>query len=384
MNKSLDYKKIELMKKLIEYWRNTPKHYEGKILGSMTTYPDSLAIYAYILFIHTNYSDKVIFHTLSVFEEELVNEVGSLYGKPGTGLITSGGSESNFLALLSAKKSSSGKNNIVIAPDTIHVSVDKACDIMGCRLLKIPASNKPIDPSLLEDYVRKYKPFSIVVTAGTTERGLIDPVKEVAEIAYNTNTYLHIDASYGGLLIPFLYKHGYIDENLYFYQGVSSICVDFHKNGLAPIPSSLLLFSEKDYMNKICYETSYMLSGKTCGLLGTRPGASVASTWVVWKYYGVDGYEEISLDLINKAHYLYKRLSEIKDMLVYKPILPIVVFKHRYVVSEKILDKLLSRRFYLYRSPSLNALRIVVMPHVEIRHINEFVDALAKVIHEIW
>ncbi len=370
----------DVLKKLLKLWQNTPKHYEGKILGSMTTYPHPLAIYAYNLFIHTNYSDPVIFKTIKVMEKELIEGLNTLYQGEGHGFITSGGTESNFLALLSAYRNKGTRENVVIAPDTVHVSVDKACYIMGCRVVKIPTNNKPVKISVLEEYIRKYKPYAIVITAGTTERGLIDPVKEAAEVAYNTNTYLHIDAAYGGLLIPFLYKHGYLNQDLLFYEGISSISVDFHKNGLTPIPSSIILFSEEKYIEHICFETNYMLSNKTCGLLGTRPGASVAAMWSMWKYFGFKGFEKLSLKLIDIAYKLYNGLRTINGIYVYEPILPIIVFKHYEIAYDSLLLKLLEKGFYLYKSPSLSALRIVVMPHMTLEHVKIFLDTLREIL----
>lgn len=369
----------EIIAKLVKLYRETPKHWEGHIFGSMTTAPHPLAVYAYLLFIYTNYSDKEIFYTLKYFEEELFNSLNQYYGGV-SGLLTSGGTESNFLALLASKKIFRDRENIVVAPDTVHVSIDKACNIMGCRVIKIETSNKPVDPYKVEEYIRRYKPFAVVITGGTTERGLIDPIKEVSDVAFDTNTYLHIDAAYGGLLIPHLYRHGYVEYDLRFYPGVSSISIDFHKNGLTPIPSSILLFSENNYRDQVCYETPYMLSRETCGLLGTRPGGALVATWAIWKYMGWKGFEELSLRMINLAYYLYKRLHEIPDLIIYEPILPIIPFKHKTIDTGKILEKLIKKKQYLYKAPSLKALRIVIMPHTKKNHIDKLIQTLKTIL----
>lgn len=74
------YREIEVVKKLIDYWIRTPKHRDGLILGSMTTQPHPLAQYAYNLFMHTNYSDPVIFPVLKEFEEQVFNGLREIYG----------------------------------------------------------------------------------------------------------------------------------------------------------------------------------------------------------------------------------------------------------------------------------------------------------------
>lgn len=367
---------LELLKKR----HNTPHHGEGRILGSMTTAPHPLAVYAYLMFIHTNASDPVIFKEIRNMWREIIQELQKLYHGGETGILTSGGTESNIAAILVAKKMSSNRSNTVIAPDTVHVSVDKACDIIGCRLVKIPANNNPVDVSVMEEYIRRYDPFAIVVTAGTTERGLIDPIKEVGETAERYGIYLHVDAAYGGLLIPFLHKHDIIKEDLRFYDGVSSISVDFHKNGLAPIPSSILLFSNKMYEEKLCYNAEYTLYGKYCGLLGTRPGGSIASMWILLKSFGMSMYERVALKTYNIAVYAYQKLLEIKDLKVLEPILPIVVFKHKTINYIELLERILNKGYFLYKSPSLEALRIVIMPHVEKQHIDKFIEILREAI----
>lgn len=376
----LDRKFWEAVLELLKKYSNTPHHKDGKILGSMTTTPHPLAVYAYLMFIHTNASDPVIFKEIENMMNDIIYELIKLYHGGESGILTSGGTESNIAAILVAKKIFPNRSNTVIAPDTVHVSVDKACDIMNCKLVKIPTNGNPVNASILEEYVRKYNPFAVVITAGTTERGLIDPVKDISELAEEYNVYLHVDAAYGGLLIPFLYRHGIIGENLKFYNGVSSISVDFHKNGLAPIPSGILLFNSKRYSEKICYKAEYTLYGKYCGLLGTRPGGSVASIWVLLKMYGLDLYEKIALKTYNIAMYTYRRLSALKELKVFKPILPIVVFKHKYIDYIELLQRILSKGYFLYKSPSLEALRIVIMPHVEKSHIDGFVNIVREII----
>ena len=50
---------------------------------------------------------------------------------------------------------------------------------------------------------------AIVAIAGTTELGLIDPIEEISQIAYENNIYFHVDAAFGGFSIPFLKDIGY-------------------------------------------------------------------------------------------------------------------------------------------------------------------------------
>jgi len=91
---------IDIVRKLLTLWNTVPKHYEGSIMGSMTTYPHSLAIYAYNLFIHTNLADPVTFKEIAYLEEDVIVDLSKLYSAlEPAGFITSGGTESNIIAL---------------------------------------------------------------------------------------------------------------------------------------------------------------------------------------------------------------------------------------------------------------------------------------------
>lgn len=366
----------ELIREINELYEKTPRHIDGGILGSMTTWPHQIGVYAFMKFIHVNGNDPVLFPIVKECEEKLVRELGSLYNAE-YGLYTSGGTESNILAVLAAIRATG--NRVVVAPSTVHKSIDKACILLNCKLVKIPTNPlKPVDPVLLEKYIREYNPSLVVVTAGTTETGVIDPVEEVAEIALKYNVYLHVDAAYGGLLIPFLNKHGLIKTSLRIGSGVTSISVDMHKNGVAPIPSSILFFSNSELLENTCFEMEYMPAGRSCGLLGTRPGGAVIASYYTWRAIGLNGYEENALRMMNYTKYLYEELSKIQDVEVYPYTLPIIVFKSKRYGLE-LYRILWSKGLYLYKAPSLNALRIVLMPH----HKREHLDQLLNVLREL-
>jgi tyrosine decarboxylase/aspartate 1-decarboxylase len=369
----------EIISRLKEWYSRTPKHFEGTIFGSMTTWPHPIGVYAYQLFIHINGNDPVLFPIVQELEKELLAIIGSLYGSR-YGLFTSGGTESNILALFVARRVSRGKNNVVVAPSTVHASIDKACQLMGTRLVKIPVNPlSPIDPDILEKHIKEHNPFAVVVTAGTTETGVVDRVKDVSEIALKHDVYLHVDAAFGGLLIPFLHKHGVIDTDLTFYPGVSSISVDLHKNGRAPIPSSLLFFRSETYVDKACFEMNYLPSGVNCGLLGTRPGASLVASWAVVKAIGLEGYEKQALAQQDTALYLFKELDNREFIEVFKPVLPIVAWRSKLYDYEVMIKKLFNEGIFLYKSPSLKAARVVVMPHVTRENIDALLKALDKI-----
>ncbi len=373
----------DVVNKLLEYWRKIPKHIDGSILGSMTTWPHWIAVYAYNLFIHSNLADPVIFKETAFFEEDLVHSLSTIY-KPEepSGFITSGGTESNIISLYIARKIIKCMENVVVAPITVHTSIRKACDLLSLKLVEVGVDKKyRVNVEELEEAVRKHKPLAIVVTAGTTDFGSIDYIREVGEIASRYKIYLHVDAAYGGLLIPFIDG---IKDKLLFYEGVSSISLDFHKNGLAPIPAGLILFRNRVIEKNGYYKIPYMPARYQKGLLGTRPGASAAAMWSVWNALGVEGFRSIALRIRELALYLYNRLSrEPFYSPIVEPELGIVSFSIDGFNSDEILPVLWRRKLFLYRTSLVDALRVAIMPHITRRHIDKMLAKLSSVLEEL-
>ncbi|CAF1593890.1 unnamed protein product [Didymodactylos carnosus] len=84
-------------------------------------------------------------------------------------------------------------------------------------------------------------PICISATAGTTDFGSIDSLKELAELCEEHDIWLHVDAAYGGALIL-------SDQHCSKLSGIEradSITVDFHKLLFQPISCSAFLLKEK-------------------------------------------------------------------------------------------------------------------------------------------
>lgn len=71
---------------------------------------------------------------------------------------------------------------------------------------------------------------------------MIDPIPEISDICHDNNIFLHIDATFGGFIIPFLKELGYDLHDFDFkLKGVSSISVDGHEMGGCAIPLGFYL-----------------------------------------------------------------------------------------------------------------------------------------------
>lgn len=370
---SVSYKRV--LKKLEEASREDYHFSEGRILSSMCTKPHQIAIKAHKMFLESNLGNPGLYPGTKKLEFEVIKMLGSLlHGSQICGHILNGGTEANITALWIAKKIT-GKKEIIM-PKSAHFSFLKACDLMSFKPVVVNLDeNYRMD---IDDAKRKFSDntCAVVGIAGTTELGVIDPLQELSDIC-KENYYLHVDAAFGGFVIPFLKELGYDRPEFDFkLKGVCSIAVDPHKMGLATIPAGALLVRDEKYFEHITRETPYLIGKQTC-LAGTRCSAGVASTYAVMKYLGRNGYKKIVKNCMEATEYLCERVGELGMTLAIKPIMNIVGIK--VTNPERIIKKLSRKNWKISMAKEPECLRIVVMPHVTKKVINKFIPDLEAV-----
>jgi len=101
--KGLD--KQEILRILENKLKRDFTYESGYILGSMCTQPLEIGRDIYMKYLYKNLGDPGLFLGTAALEDELVSEIGNLFGaKNIIGTFTTGGSEANLIALRIAKK----------------------------------------------------------------------------------------------------------------------------------------------------------------------------------------------------------------------------------------------------------------------------------------
>uniref|UniRef100_A0A7C6A9F6 Tyrosine decarboxylase MfnA n=1 Tax=candidate division WOR-3 bacterium TaxID=2052148 RepID=A0A7C6A9F6_UNCW3 len=357
----------------------------GRIIGSMCTKPNRFAQSVYAKYLAKNLGDIGLFPNTARIEKETIQMLGSLLSCPGAvGNIVSGGTEANILALWAFRNSVAQEGDKarkeVIIPKSAHFCFDKAADLLRLKLVKIPLNDKK---SVSVNAVRKAinaKTLAIIGICGTTELGVVDPIPELSEIALKNNLYLHIDACFGGFVLPFL------ENNSLFFDfrlpGVSSIAIDPHKMGMAPIPAGAILFRDPELYKRIQANVNYLAGGESPQtLLGTRPGASAIAVWSVLKYIGIDGYKKI----VKRCMELTQRLANAIDSMdkiscVIKPTINVIGIKSDFIDIRDLASALRRKGWAVALFP--NHIRIVIMPHTKPVHINWLVRDLKNILRK--
>lgn len=351
----------------------------SRVLSSMCTSPHPIALEAHKLFIETNLGDPGIFVGTMELEKRVIEMVGEyLNHRNPAGYICSGGTEANIQGIRASRNLKRvDKPNIVI-PKSAHFSFEKIGDILGVEIRRAELDeNFRVDLAEVERLVDD-NTVAIVGIAGTTELGQVDDIEKLGEIAEENGIYLHVDAAFGGLVLPFLDKRIPFDFSV---KGVSSITVDPHKMGMATIPAGGILFRDESFLKALEIETPYLTTKYQYTLTGTRPGTGVASTYAVLRFLGYEGMKAIVTECIKNTRILVEEMEMLGFQPVIEPVMNVVSFHARDALRLK--EELYRRRWVISTIRKPEGIRMVIMPHVKEEIIKEFISDFRKMISEM-
>jgi tyrosine decarboxylase/aspartate 1-decarboxylase len=354
----------------------------GRIIGSMRTKSHPLARRVYSQFLDKNLGDLGLFPGVAELEKETIQMLGSMLSNPeATGHIVTGGTEANILALWAARKTAKKKNGEVILPVSAHCSFDKAGDLLGLKLVRIRLNSEfRVDTEAVRKAVNR-NTVAVVGVAGTTGLGVVDPISELSEIASEKGLYFHVDAAFGGFVLPFLKEVGASCQTFDFAApGVCSMTVDPHKMGLAPIPAGGMLFRNDKLREAVMWNISYLAGGeaKNATVVCTRSGASVIAVWALMKHLGREGYERVVKRCMRLTRRLADEIPRIQGLeIMVKPTMNVVGVTSKTFDVRQVAQRLRRKGWAVALFPK--HIRIVVMPHIRQEHVDEFVEDLKRV-----
>ena len=248
-------------------------------------------------FLHENALNPFAYKTLPRMEQEVVLMAGDLFGgEPGAGSLTSGGTESIFLAVQVARDHAREQGipePELLTANTAHPAFAKAAKYLDLPHRRIPVAD---DLRLHGDQVAEQineKTALVVASAPCYPYGVIDHIPEVAAVAHDAGVLCHVDACLGGWLLPFWERLGEpVPPWDLRVDGVTSLSADVHKYGYSTKGASTVLYSSKDL-----YRHQFFLYDDWPGGLygsstsaGTRGGVPIAEAWTAVRHLGAEGY----------------------------------------------------------------------------------------------
>ncbi|MFH0966665.1 MAG: tyrosine decarboxylase MfnA [Methanobacteriota archaeon] len=321
------------------------------ILSSMCTVPHPVAIRAHNLFMDTNLGDPGLFPGSSRIDELLISWFADLYHAPDAGgCSTSGGTESNIQVLRFTKFQKNSDIPNIVVPASAHFSFEKACKMMDIEMRIAPLDAQfRMDTDAAAELIDK-NTCCIVGIAGTTEYGMVDPIPALGKIAEEEEVHLHVDAAFGGLVLPF--QNGIPDFD-FSVPGVGSISVDPHKMGMSTIPAGVLMVRDEECFCDLLVETPYLTVKQAYSLTGTRPGASVAGAYAVLAHLGMNGMEALVTGCMENTRRLIEGMEAYGVSRRVTPDVNVATFTRSEVPKPWVVSY-----------TRAGDLRIVCMPHV--------------------
>ncbi len=257
---------------------------------------DALAAQAMALVQPVNGLDPTMFTSVAHMERELITFARDLLGGDNTvvGTATSGGTESCLLAVKTARANHRGASPPkIVAPASVHAAFHKAAEYLGLHLDLVPVgADGRVDPDAV--IARMGQDTALVVlSAPSYPHGALDPIEPVAAAAAARGIDCHIDACFGGWILPFWDGLPPWDLSV---PGVTSLAADLHKYGYAPKGISLLLTKGAQRQRGQYFATTdwpgYPVVNPT--LLGSKSAAPLAAAWAITRHLGTTGYAALA------------------------------------------------------------------------------------------
>ncbi|MEM3656680.1 MAG: aspartate aminotransferase family protein [Thermoprotei archaeon] len=279
----------------------------------------------YRLYSQTNPLHPDVWPSLTKFTNEIVAMcAGIMNGDDGVrGSVTSGGTESILLAIKTYRDYYKSKKGVsdpeVIIPISAHAAFLKACDYFCLKPVLVELDdNFQVDVEKVKEAVT-HNTVAIVGSAPSFPHGIVDPIKELSEVAADRGVGMHVDACLGGFILPWAKKLGYkIPEFDFSLAGVTSISMDTHKYGFAPKGTSVVLYRNSELFDQQLYVTGSWQGGIyfTPTMAGSRPGYPIVAAWAVMLAMGEKGYMEAARRILEVGGYLKAGIKGIPGMRV--------------------------------------------------------------------
>jgi glutamate/tyrosine decarboxylase-like PLP-dependent enzyme len=265
-------------------------------------------------------------------ENMLIRWMCDLMDYPSTavGNLTSGGSISNLVAIVTARESFSIKareieNQVIYLSKQAHHSVQKAIRIAGLSeaiLRYIPLDDglrlslSELKKAILSDKKSGLNPFFINASFGTTNTGAIDPMEPIADLAKKHGLWFHVDAAYGGFF-------KLVDEIKPKFTGIEradSITLDPHKTLFLPFGIGAILIKDKKSLYKAFhYLADYMQDTVDANEEISPADVSPELTkhfrgmrmWLPLKLFGLKPFRAALEEKLLLAQYFHRKIQKV-------------------------------------------------------------------------
>lgn len=316
-------------------------------------------------------------------ENQAMKWLVSLTGLPdgAFGVFTSGGTEANLSAMVTAREHWRSKNEskkhergIVIAAISAHSSVRAMAKIIDVDVISVQTEDR-FEAKQLEETLsnltsaERSRVFAVIATGGTTNAGIVDDLSGIGEICRRENLWFHVDAAYGGAALA-------VKSVRHLFKGIEkaeSITIDPHKWLFSPYDCGTIIYRNPDMARQAhAQEGSYLDIFSDEGAKGFNPAdyqiqltrrVRGLPLWFSLAMHGTDRYAQAIERGIELARIAGKLIRAGKyTQLVREPSLSCVLFRRLGWTSEDY-------KSWTYRNHKSG---FALVAPTKVRHGNEF------------
>ena len=337
---------------------------------------------------HTLGESELFFEGTQQLEREVIELLSAdvLFAEEDScdGYVAAGGTEANIQAAWIYRNFFKKEHNatydeiaLIGSVDT-HYSITKAANLLSipCYQVNVDEDNRVIDEGHLNEVISTAKKqgvkyFIAISNMGTTMFGSIDDpdVYANAFAKHEVPFKIHLDGAFGGFIYP-VSSH---DKHVSFQnKNVSSVTLDAHKMLQAPYGTGIFL-CRKGLMEYVFTEEAQYVHGMDITLSGSRSGANAIAIWMILVTYGPHGWFEKISKLLNRTDWVCKQLDSRNISYFRHPKMNIVTIKATDIPEAAAHKHGLVPDTH---GEAANWYKIVVMDHVEVEHLEAFVNDL--------
>lgn len=296
----------------------------------------------------------------AMVEQKVVSWLASLMGFPesSSGVLESGGTMANILALAVARHSRAGIDVRTEGlqggrtPFTVYCSmethgwVQKGVELLGIGtawLRRIPVDSQfrmqlpALREAVAEDRTAGHRPLCVIGTAGTVNTGAVDDLEALASFCQEQGLWFHVDGAFGALarLSPRLAP---LVAGL---ERADSVAFDLHKWMYLPFEIACVLVRDASaHTGTFAFAPSYIAKQARGVSAGGLPFSDrgvdltrsfkALKAWMCMKAYGVDAFARLIEQNVEQTHYLVRKIEENPRLKLLAPApLNVACFRYR-------------------------------------------------------
>ena len=282
--------------------------FHPRYAGQMLKPPHPVAVAGYLAAMTVNPNNHALDGgpATGAMEKEVVGDLAAMFRLPDDSLghLTSSGTIANLEALWVARQLDPGR--AVAHSQDAHYTHARMCEVLGVE--SVPVAADPagrMDLDALEAVLATGRVGTVVLTAGTTGLGAVDPIAEALALRDRYGCRLHVDAAYGGFFALLARDEpagtGLLGPDtaarLRALGDCDSVVVDPHKHGLQPYGCGAVLFRDPSvgrlyrHDSPYTYFTSSELHLGEISLECSRAGAAAGALWLTLRVLPLEAGE---------------------------------------------------------------------------------------------